>query len=461
MTKMVYPALMALVFGINGCDSSSNSNTDTLSSTSAQTQSSTASLQESSSSSSQSLMSSSLSSSLSSSSQASETEVKIITQADRGVVDLNGLVRANTLFDSDLYHGLKSEGENLFYSPFSIFSALSMTYAGAQNTTKSEFESVLHYEENLSVHESFAQLSALGAPEHNIFNVANSLWPQEGYPFKADFIYTVQQAYDSNVTYQNYIDDPKTACDTINDWVEEKTQDKIVDLIPSLDSTTRLVLVNAVYFKGTWEVSFDKNNTDTQPFYLTDGTQSSVDMMHLGGEYLAYYENETFQMLALPYKENEFSMLVFLPRETASMAELEAMLVQNPPQYFSSSAGEYKVNVSLPKFKIKWGTFDLTDFLKAQGMINTFDRNMADFSRMYDAQESLENIYIKAVYHQAFIEVNEEGAEAAAATAVVAVGISGTSVSEPKVFNADRPFIFYIIDNRSQMILFGGKLERP
>ena len=449
MTKMVYPVLVGLLLGINGCDSSSDSNNTSTTSSSV--------VQETVASSSSQSVSSTVSSAISSSSSSSDGDVS--SMSDRNVVDKNALVRANTLFNNDLYQELKSEGENLFYSPFSVFSALSMNYAGARNATKREFETVLHYDENLSVHESFAALLEQGAPEYNVLNIANSLWPQEGYSFKDSFIDTVEHAYDTNVMYQNYLDNPEVARVNINAWVEAQTQNKIVDLIPSLTEDTRLVLVNAIYFKGTWEVSFDKNDTDIQPFYLSDGTQENVEMMHLGAHRFSYYENADFQMLVLPYKENEFSMLIFLPKELAKLSETESILQKSSPM--TAYTHLKQVIVSLPKFTIKWGTFNLTDALKKQGMINTFDRYAADFGDMYDAQESLENVYISDIYHQAFIEVNEEGAEAAAATAVVDVGVSGGIPSGPTVFNADHPFIFYIIDNRSQMILFSGKLERP
>lgn len=336
---------------LHGCQNGSGTDTAHLSSSSSDQQSS-----------------SSAASQEQSSSSYSSTPTE---ELSRTVIDASALVRANTEFNSDLYKGLKQEGQNLFYSSYSIFSALSMTYAGAMNTTKKEFETLLHYDANLSVHESFNALLSQSAYVHNTFNIANSLWPQEGYPFKEEYLSTIQNAYQSEINYQNYAQDPEAARLTINDWVEEKTQEKIVDLIPplSIDKLTRMVLVNALYFKGVWEYEFDINDTDKQPFYKTDGTQIEVDMMHMESE-LNYAETTSFQMLELPYKEHEFSMLLFLPKRVDDMGSLEEYLfTQYAPLQLRDALHPSNVIVSLPKFKIKWGTYSIANFLMVQGLI--------------------------------------------------------------------------------------------
>ncbi len=337
-----------------------------------------------------------------------------------------------------------------------------MTYAGAMNTTKKEFEALLHYDANLSVHESFNALLSQSTYVHNTFNIANSLWPQEGYPFKEEYLSTIQNAYQSEINYQNYAQDPEAARLTINDWVVEKTQEKIVELIPPLgiDSLTRMVLVNALYFKGVWEYEFDINDTDKQPFYKTDGTQIEVDMMHMQSE-LNYAETTSFQMLELPYKEHEFSMLLFLPKSVDDMGTLEEYLfTQYSPLQLRDALHPSNVIVSLPKFKIKWGTYSIANFLMVQGLIEAFDPSRADFTGMWHRQAE-ENLYISDVAHQTFIEVNEEGAEAAAATGVIISELAGGFEVSTPVFNADHPFIFFIVDNKTGMIVFGGKLEVP
>ncbi len=441
----VFGGTMAAVMLLAGCgdSTSSNGNVSSASSSSSET----------------SAISSASSSSLAALG-STDMAGQLVVDPARGVVDDTALVRANEAFNGDIFTGLEEEGGNLFYSPFSIFTALSMTYAGAQNHTKAEFETVLHYDENLSVHESFALLLENSEYAYNTFDIANSLWPQEGYPFKEDFIYTVYRGYDSEAYYMDYRNDYENARMTINGWVEEKTHDKIVDLIPegALDTSTRLVLVNALYFKGTWEYAFDKNETDKQPFYLSDGSEKEADMMHMEAN-ASYYENSVFKALELPYKAHEFSMLIFLPKTAADMAAMQTALFETgSPSLYRAGMKEIALPISIPKFKIKWGTESLKPLLIGLGMGDAFDGNLADFTGMWYRQFD-ENLYISDVLHQAFIEVNEEGAEAAAATAVIIAETSG--VMEPTTFTADHPFVFFIVDNKTGMTVFSGKVEDP
>ena len=384
----------------------------------------------------------------------------IADDTTRTVIDDSSLIRSNSALNSDLYLGLSKEGENLFYSSYSIFSALSMTYAGALNTTKKEFEQVLHFDENLSVDDSFALLLSKSSYEYNTFNIANSIWPQENFPFKQSYIDTVTKKYKSELYFKDYETNYEASRVDINTWVEDNTEKKIVDLIPkgALDSLTKMVLVNALYFKGVWEVEFDKNDTTKDTFYLADSSEQEVDMMHMKNS-VKYDANSLYKMLELSYKENEFSMLIFLPNERDDMPELEELLFKTAsPLMLRDTFYELEVEVSLPKFKIKWGTESLKNFLKSKGMIETFDSNLADLGAMWTRTPD-ENLYISDVVHQTFIEVNEEGAEAAAATAVIASGISGGGGSTN--FTADHPFIFFIVDNKTGMTIFSGKLEDP
>lgn len=468
-SKIALPCFALLALLSSGCGNGSDNNNPQSSSSS---QSSVSSLSISSveqASSSSEAVSSAMSSvsslpeaASSSMSSAAAAAQALITDDARPVIDASALVRANTAFNADMFKALDKSGKNLFISSFSVFSALSMTYAGAKNATAAEFEHVLHYDANLSVHESFAQLLGIGEPQQNIFRIANSLWPQEGYPFKEDFIYTVQSGYFSEVNFQDYINRHEDARLSINDWVEQKTENKIVDLIPTrgLDSSTRLVLVNALYFKGAWKYEFDANATDEQPFHLSDGTETTAQMMHIEGE--LYYGNfGNFKLLKLPYKEEEFSMLIALPDTNEDMSSMQSQLFDLYSVSDYVTTFHPTVIATLPKFKIKWGTESLTNMLMELGMIETFNGNLADFTGMWYRQGD-ENLYIKNVFHQTFIEVNEEGAEAAAATAVVVGETSASPVPvEPIVFNADHPFLFFIIDERSGMIVFSGKVEDP
>lgn len=387
---------------------------------------------------------------------------QLVTESLRPVIDETALIRANNALDSDLFTGLDEAGENLFYSPFSIFTALSMTYAGAAGNTKAQFERVMHYDANLSVHEAFASLLAKDAHAYNTFSIANSLWPQTGYPFKEDFIYTVFNGYYSELNYMDYIHDFENARLAINDWVKQKTQQKIVDLIPqgALNAATRLVLVNALYFKGTWEYEFDKAQTDKQPFHLMDGSVAESDMMQTDVN-ASYFENSLFKAIELPYKADEFSMLIFLPKVKEDMAAMKTALFKNDTfeTYRAQMRMETGIHVSIPKFKMKWGTKSLKPLLKHLGMTDAFSPKGADFTGMWYRQGD-ENLYIGDVLHQAFIEVNEEGAEAAAATAVIINDTSSVDF-EPTSFTADHPFVFFIIDNKTGMTVFTGKVENP
>jgi len=458
----------AAVIALSGCGGDSDSNNENSSSSSlvssvSENEGSLSSMVSSASESESASSIESVSSASGSSVGDANLSGSLITEPSRGVVDDTALVRANAALNRDIFLGMDKANENLFYSSFSIFSALSMTYAGAANDTKSQFEQVMHYDANLSVHESFAALLKKSTYEYNTFNIANSLWPQESYPFKEDFIYTVYKGYDSETYVMDYINNYENARLMINDWVEEKTEDKIVDLIPegALSVDTRLVLVNALYFKGTWEYSFDANDTDKQPFHLNDGSQKEADMMHMEADVL-YYENSMFQAVELPYKENEFSMLIFLPKTIADMTALKTALFDtgSTETFRAQMQTANSVVISIPKFKIKWGTKSLKTLLINLGMADAFDPYLADFTGIW-YREPGQNLYISDVLHQAFIEVNEEGAEAAAATAVIVSDLASDTGPEPITFNADHPFIFFIVDNKTGMTLFSGKVEAP
>jgi len=469
-SKIILSFSTILVLLLNGCDSDSNTDKDIMSNISASFASTTSSDSVSSTSTLSSIdfESSSLSASNSSNSstaQSSDISLQIDINSSessisRDVISVKALIDANSALNSDLFLSLSKKDENLFYSSYSIFNALSMTYAGANNATKLEFEKILHFDENLSVHQSFKSLLSLSIYEYNTFNVANSLWIGTQGLTPNEFVNTLKDSYNTDTYFKDYINDAENARIDINTWVEDNTEQKIIDLLPSSSITdeTLLVLVNALYFNGSWKEVFDKNDTDKndtdkKDFYLSNSTTKEVDMMHLN--YLTFNtaSSDIYQMVELPYKENEFSMLIFLPKTT--MSDLENTLFKiSSPLEIKRNAHLASIDISLPKFKIKWGSNSLKNFLISKGMIKTFDNSLADFSNMYEGSE---NAYISDVYHQAFIEVNEEGAEAGAATAVTAS--PGSSVTPH--FNVNHPFIFFIVDNKTGMIVFSGKVEDP
>ena len=333
---------------------------------------------------------------------------------------------ANNRFAAGLYreitHGSASGGGNIFFSPFSISSALALTYEGARGRTADEIRSVFYFPANdTSRREGFAAITA-GINQGNTgytLSTANALWAEKTSAFLPGYTSIAQQYYSANTTNLDFVGEPDASRQTINDWVAAKTNNKIQDLLPagSISSLTRLVITNAVYFKGTWEKQFDANQTSDAPFTRPDGTTVTARMMQRTDEAAIYPYAETpdLQMLSLPYTVTSgqgLSMVVLLPKGN----NLSAAAPYLDPAKLSAleqSASSRRVMVYLPKFKLE-SQYSLKDMLSSMGMPTAFS-SAADFSGMDGAQD----LYISDVYHKAYIEVNEEGTEAAAATGVV------------------------------------------
>lgn len=375
--------------------------------------------------------------------------------------EMNPLVGANTTFALQLYGKLRSTEGNLALSPYSISSALAMTYAGARGDTARQMEQTLHFDQSkTSVHELFGRLDAAlkAAQGSNELSIANSLWPQEKYPFREDFLNLLKRDYGATVTPLNYERQAEPARRTINQWVDDKTKHKIVELIGPgvLDALTRMVLVNAIYFKGTWATPFPASSTRPDKFYAQPDTTLTVPFMHKRGQF-RYGENDRLQMLALPYIGQELEMVVLLPRSRDGIGALENSLTLASLAAWTSGMRNQQVDVALPKFKMSSG-FSLAQALKAMGMNDAFDPARADFSGMDGRARWL---YLSAVLHKAYIEVNEKGTEAAAATAVVVAPTAMRIKERPQEFRADHPFLFLIRDSATGSILFMGRVARP
>jgi serpin B len=285
-------------------------------------------------------------------------------------------------------------------------------------------------------------------------SIANSLWPQKGYAFLPDYLDLCKKNYGTTITPLDYAKATEPARKTINTWVEDKTNKKITNLIGPgvLNESTRLVLVNAIYFKGDWSSQFKAEATQKQPFHLSAGKTVESPLMHQEREF-GYRENDELQVLELPYAGNDLSMIVLLPRKANGLADLEAKLTVQNLAAWTGKLHRQKVEVFLPKFKMT-SQFSLNDKLTVLGMTDAFT-DKADFSGM----NGNNNLYISAVIHKAFVEVNEQGTEAAAATAVV---MATKSMPQPApVFRADHPFLFLIRDNASGSILFLGRIVDP
>jgi serpin B len=396
------------------------------------------------------------------------------TTADRAAV-----VDGNNAFAVQLYSQLQTKGGNLFFSPESISTALAMVYAGARGDTASEMEDTLQFSlppERL--HPAMgALLSDLNAAHDGYqLRVANALWAQQGYAFLDDFLNLTKADYGAGFNQVDFKSAHAAARLIINQWVEQRTEDKIKDLIPpgALDNTTRLVLTNAIYFKGDWQTPFDKAQTKDEDFHASPAQNIRTPLMHRAGKF-NYLNGGTFQALEIPYKGAELSMIVFLPNDAGGLPAFERSLTSyNMRQWLGGLQPAPRVVLTLPKFKIEAG-FGLKDTLKAMGMKKAFDGSMADFSGMASHQTMHRdgnsiggnppsgNLYISAVIHKAYVDVDEEGTEAAAATAVVGKAyVTGRHVPIPLIiFRADHPFVFLIRDNRSGGILFIGRITDP
>jgi serpin B len=373
-------------------------------------------------------------------------------------------VKANNEFSWNLYKQIKGDEGNLFYSPYSISEALAMTYAGARGDTEKEMAKTLDFilpQEKL--HPAFKQIDteikSRGKNAEGIegtpfkLTVANSLWGQDGYQFLPEFLMTLGDNYGAGMNLVDYGTDPEGARVKINTWVEDKTEDKIKELIKQgiINELTRLVLVNAIYFNASWATQFQKEATSDGEFHKLDGSTTTVPMMNQQKPH-GYYKGDGWQAVDMEYSGNELSMVVVVP-DDGKFADIEdkmdATFMEDMYRNLSSS----EVKLSFPKFTIEKGML-LSSVLKSLGMNQAFSMG-ADFSGM----DGTKDLYINEVIHKAFVKVNEEGTEAAAATAVVMeLKSMPMDVIELKV---DRPFIFVIRDIPTGTTLFVGRVVDP
>lgn len=371
--------------------------------------------------------------------------------------NLDSLVQSNNAFALDAYSRLKGQAGNLFFSPYSLSTALAMTYAGARNETATEMAKVLRFTlASEPLHPAFATLLAMNTSEQQKTQliIANRLWGQKGYGFGNDFLQITQDYYGAALEEVDFLRAGEPTRQTINSWVAQKTQDKIQDLIPegALNPDTKLVLTNAIYFKGEWENPFDEEQTTEEPFQLNAQQQVNVSMMRQTKTF-GYASINGVDILDLSYSDGKISMVILLPQQ-GGLAELENQLTPEIlEEWLSSLNYENQVQVWLPKFKVSSG-FELSKVLSEMGMQSAFMNGKADFSGMNGKQD----LHIYAVLHKAFVDVNEKGTEATTSTAVVEGTRGGNSVL---TFRADHPFLFLIRDNESGGILFIGRVVNP
>ena len=372
-------------------------------------------------------------------------------------VDPQHVAQANNAFAFDLYKKINSEGTNLFFSPYSISSALAMTYSGAKGATRQQMSEVLgFYSDNPThargYHSLQKHLDSLNREELQL-NMANSLWCQQDYDFQRDFLDINRDYFSAAIRQVNFKSQYQKVRKHINQWVEEQTNQKIKDLIDQgvLDRMTRMVLVNAIYFNGKWEHPFSEDQTRQDTFYPTATQEIKVPFMNQS-IWVPYHEEQLYKAVEIPYSNGELSMLILLPARHADMSELESKMNGAFYENLTDSMRRQKVNLTIPRFKLQ-AKYQLNDPLRQMGMTSAFDGE-ADFSGMTGDKD----LYISEVVHQSFVEVNEEGTEAAAATGVV---MRKTSVLASKSLKADHPFLFMIRDQKTHAILFMGKMQNP
>jgi serpin B len=381
---------------------------------------------------------------------------------EAGRKEVAAVVEGNNAFAFDLYARLRTQGGNLFLSPYSISTALAMTYAGARGRTAAQMARTLHFpRDQARLHPGFAalirQVNATGKPRTYELHVANALLGQKGFAFLPGFLKLTKDHYSTAFNPVDFASNTEEARRAINAWLEKQTKDKIKELFRRgvLTSLTRLVLANAIYFKGSWQSAFPKKNTAKGDFLLAAGRKVRVPLMRQEQK-LNYHDGGTFQMLELPYKGRDLAMVVLLPRKTDGLAELEKSLTAERLAAGLARLKTHRVDVTLPSFKVT-SEFFLKPTLAAMGMPDAFAHGGADFSGMNGKR----NLFIQAVVHKAFVDVNEEGTEAAAATGV-GVGLVRYTPPPPRaVFRADHPFVYLIRDTKSGSILFLGRLAMP
>jgi len=381
-----------------------------------------------------------------------------LSVAEEASDDIGSLVSGNTAFALDLYTKLKETDGNLFFSPAGISTALAMTYGGARGNTALQMAQTLHFTLGQDkLHSTFSTLeNTLNAVQEEgdvTLYTVNSIWPQKGYPFREDYLSLIRKNYGVSITPVDFERLPEKARRTINRWTEEKTKNKIKELIRvgDLEPSMVLVLVIAIYFNGSWAYRFDGTETSRVKFFLPDGGEKDVQMMYQKGKF-GYKEVEQVQVLELPYSGKDLSFFAILPRTADDFVRIENNLTKKNVQSWVTDLPKKRVEVFLPKFKIAWGTVDLKKSLTSLGMRDPFIETTADFSGMTGAKD----LFIFKVLHKTVIDVNEEGTEAAAAISV----FMGKGPRIP-AFRADHPFIFLIRDNNTGSILFLGRIVDP
>jgi serpin B len=383
--------------------------------------------------------------------------------ADSSVI-LEKLVKDNTVFAIELYKKLCSETGNIAISPYSISASLAMACAGARGDTQKQMTETLRFSvEPKSVQPAFESLrlmlDKLEGKGGVSLNVANSLWTQKGYDISPEYKDLLKKYFGASLISLDYKSQTGEAIKTINDWVDAKTKGRIKDVITpdSINPNTKMVLTNGIYFKGDWEEKFDYDLTEDSNFFISSDDSIEIQMMKHTGVF-KYAKIESLQILEIPYADNELSMIAILPKDTEGIGALERNLSSENLNIWKSKMGSTKVLAHIPRFKIL-SSFDLSDALVSMGMIDAFNSRDANFNGI--APRNDDPLFLSTLIHKAFVEVNEEGTQASAATSVIATDEISLNDTQIPVFRADHPFIFLIQENQTGSILFMGRVSEP
>ncbi len=371
------------------------------------------------------------------------------------------LVEADNAFGFEIFKQIReeSDGENLMISPLSISLALGMTYNGADGATKTEMEKVLKLNglTTEEINNSYKMLiSALQSIDKKVvFEIANAIYYADFFDVKPDFLNINKNYFDAEVKSLTFGNPAAVA--TINNWVAEKTHNKISKIIDNLSPNDRMLLLNAIYFNGTWAKEFNKDGTNMLDFYREDGSTEEVAMMKKEDK-LKYATNSLFSAVQLPYGNGQYNMVVLLPENDNKPGDIiDVLTPENWGLWMESFEDKDRVAVTMPRFKFAFDS-GLKNALRAMGMQKAFVSNVADFSKIADDK----SLYISSVIHKSFIDVNETGTEAAAVTSVT-VGVTSINPNEVEkiYFRVNKPFIFAITEKDTGAILFIGEVQKP
>jgi serpin B len=398
--------------------------------------------------------------------RVAESKLQRLSNPDVPASDLEQLVAGNTAFAFDLYQTLRPSNGNVVYSPYSISLAFAMAYGGARCGTAVQMADVLHYTlAGDQFHPAFNALAldlARRPDQANVdekerfqLSIANALWGQDGWPFLPEYLDLLAANYGAGMRLVDFENAPESARKQINDWVSNQTNNRIKDIIPpgTIDTLTRLVLANAIYFKATWEDEFDANDTADKPFYLLNDDTVSVPMMGIGHQVnLPYAVGNGWQAVALPYKGGLTEMLIIVP-DSRNFEILESTLMVEWFAEILAAMEPKEIILSMPKFTFET-QYGLKDILAGLGMQDAFEPSTADFSGI----DGKNDLFISDAIHKAFIAVDEKGTEAAAATTIT---MQMASLPQGVVLTIDRPFFFFIRDVPTGAILFMGRVVDP